>query len=117
MSAVPKRGWQLAAMNDPSGRRGIWYRVDPVVSFNPLDPSGRTLKLWGGREGDDYSAVVDELHVGSATFEALVSILETGSWMLEESGIHTGRWCDRLEPTPDCLCPCTWCLMGHPKEG
>lgn len=35
--------WTLVAMNDPAGRRGIWYR----------QPDETTLEVCAGREGDD----------------------------------------------------------------
>lgn len=35
-------GWILCAMNDPTGRRGIWFRETPEA-----------VELCSGREGDD----------------------------------------------------------------
>lgn len=52
MSEVPEMersrqsGWVLAVRDDPSGRRGFWYR-------ETVEDGRHVLELCAGREGDD----------------------------------------------------------------
>jgi len=74
-------GWILVALNDPTGRRGIWMRPlwldDPAHNVRTL----MVLELCAGREGDDaytaFSNPSEELH-------GLFECLDIGRWMLED---------------------------------
>lgn len=69
-------GWRLAAMNDSTGRRGIWYRFDLT---NPT-----SIEICGGREGDDfYVRFVVGQEVAKDTIESVRGILDTGAWMVD----------------------------------
>lgn len=75
------QGWRLAAMNDPSARRGIWYR------FNREE-----LEVRAGREGDDTYAMIRVSEVlDSASLSSLVHAFEIGAWMIEENKLATDR--------------------------
>lgn len=44
MSRANEDGWILCSMNDPSGRRGLWFRVSE---------DSTCVEICAGREGDD----------------------------------------------------------------
>jgi len=58
-------------MHDPSGRRGIWFRL-------LLDGQ---LEIRAGREGDDAACFVPR-----GTAKSLLDCLEYGAWMQEDYG-------------------------------
>ena len=65
-------GWVLAGMNDPSGRRGLWYRESR---------EGARLEVCAGREGDDRYV---QLNLGEKiTRELLDSLAQC---------LYEGRW-------------------------
>lgn len=82
-------GYVLAAMNDPSGRRGIWYRESPV------DEGARPLtkvEICGGREGDDcYISLAIGDVVSPDTLRSLEQILSRGAWMVREAEAQADR--------------------------
>lgn len=69
-------GWRLVAMNDPSKRRGIWYR--------PSEDK-QSIELCAGREGDDAFAFfrIGET-VTPAMLDGLYGIMEIGAAMVDE---------------------------------
>lgn len=86
-------GMILCAMNDPSGRRGIWVRFpnEPEVARTTVKPT--VVEIFAGREGDDVQlrlalgdVVTHEeldklarcLLVGAANCEDFVEDPETG---------------------------------------
>lgn len=83
--------WRLCAMNDPSGRRGIWYRVlprDRLDAERDAVVTGRdgfdTLELCAGREGDDsYARIAVGEVITRETMMAIESVLATGAWMID----------------------------------
>lgn len=76
-------GYILAAMNDPSGRRGIWYRQ--ADRSDPID-------ICGGREGDDAHVTlkIGDVITPRMLFD-LEDILSRGAWMVEEQKEHAAR--------------------------
>lgn len=86
-------GFRLAAMNDPVGRRGIWFRQSVTAE-------GDQLEVRAGREGADQSVTLTAGHVvDGASLAALRGALEIGAWMVGESGI------DDSEDAPSHLNP------------
>ncbi len=79
-------GWRLAALNDPSGRRGIYYRTTPPHYTDTPEPF--VLEVCGGREGDDYCARFEAPADGPlrAAVLGLLGCLQTGHWMLWTHG-------------------------------
>lgn len=77
--------WTLAAMHDPAGRRGIWYRE--------TRREGRlvAIEVCGGREGDDYYARFDAGVVGVGPLAMLDGVLGTSHWMLGDVEDLAGR--------------------------
>lgn len=68
-------GFTCAAMNDPTGRRGIWFRV--------LDDG---IEIRAGREGDDVHVILRDGRVLTREQRLeLQAALETGAWMLWEA--------------------------------
>lgn len=68
-------GFTCAAMNDPTGRRGIWFRT--------LDDG---IEIRAGREGDDVHVILRDGHVMTREQRLeLQAALGTGAWMLEEA--------------------------------
>lgn len=63
-------GWILCAMNDSTGRRGVWYRKN----------SETEIELCGGREGDDEYI---KLTLTPKEVHDLESVLCVGAWMCE----------------------------------
>jgi hypothetical protein len=49
MMRCEQPGWIQIANHDPSGRRGLWYRV----SASPGDDPKACIEVCSGREGDD----------------------------------------------------------------
>lgn len=88
-------GWRCASLHDPSRRRGIWFRT----------PQPGVLELCAGREGDDYSAL---LEAGCALtpndFQRVVSVLESGENFLREAV--------RVAGTGACVYEFKACLEG-----
>jgi hypothetical protein len=83
MARMNHPGWRLCAMNDKTGRRGIWYRVPPTQDVTPGGPITQ-LEVCAGREGDDCYV---ELKVGQVLTREdlyqLMDCLRTGAWMVE----------------------------------
>jgi hypothetical protein len=82
-------GYILAAMNDPSGRRGIWYRESPVdEGARPLTK----IEICGGRGGDDcYISLAIGDVVSPDTLRSLEQILSRGAWMVREAEAQADR--------------------------
>lgn len=76
-------GYVLAAMNDPSGRRGIWYRQTD---------RNTPLEICGGREGDDayVKMTIGEAITPRMLFE-VEDILSRGAWMVDEQKAQAAR--------------------------
>jgi hypothetical protein len=75
-------GWQLAAMHDPAGRRGIWFRT----ARDPATGRVAVLEVCGGREGDDYYARFEVgANAARAEVDALEGILDTSRWVLDDA--------------------------------
>ena len=89
-SIVCRDGWKCAAMHDPSGRRGIWYRTEG----EPGRP--QQLVIGGGRDGDEY--VVSLPFQGLGAIYTLKEILEVSRWMIDDHG--TRRGADVLDEAP-----------------
>lgn len=64
MPRAREPGWILAVRDDPSNRRGIWYR---------LTPDG--IELCSGREGDDHHV---QLVATARAARELADLLEHG---------------------------------------
>lgn len=88
-----ERNWKLVAMNDVTGRRGLWYRETTDTVNNK-----RMIELCAGREGDDIDLAFVEGDVITAghTLARLARCLEAGAqdigWRakmdVETGGIH-----------------------------
>lgn len=66
-------GWTLVAMNDPAGRRGIWYKW-----------ADDTLEVCAGRGGDDdYVRVAAGDTVTPRLLHCLVGVMQTGAWAVQ----------------------------------
>ena len=63
-------GWKLAAMNDPSGRRGIWYRVTENTFGDTV-----SIEICSGREGDDHYVKLD-IPASGPVYDALVELVD-----------------------------------------
>lgn len=82
MTRASEPGWELAAMNDPTGRRGIWVREtrDPLVPGRVL-----ALEICAGREGDDvYLGLRPGEVIDPQTFGELVAAFDLGTWCVRE---------------------------------
>ena len=70
-------GYELLAMHDPSGRRGLWARYEEAA-----------VELCAGREGDDAYVCFE---VGEAVtaekLQQLRDVLGYARWMADEAGI------------------------------
>lgn len=71
-------GWELAAMNDPAGRRGIWYRAT-FAGENELV----ALEVCGGREGDDAYARFEVHEHNRDAVHGLLDVLERAAWAVD----------------------------------
>ena len=70
-----KPEWRLAAMNDPNGRRGIWFKGTPTGG----------VEICAGREGDDYHVQLKPGEVLSPVqLYQLLECLEVGAWMVKD---------------------------------
>lgn len=67
MMRCNEKGWQLIAMHDPAGRRGVWIR------FGEDGP----IEFCAGREGDDAYACV------TGSTNDLKEVLEYGIWAFD----------------------------------
>lgn len=82
-------GWILACMQDPTGRRGTWFKY-----------TDDTLEICSGREGDDLHIVVDSENSSKEFREQLVDLLWTTRFPLEtymgtdELPKHVNDWLD-----------------------
>ena len=84
---VEPHGWLLCAMNDPSGRRGIWMRRH----YNEAKELVR-LDLCAGREGDDdFCSIAVGEPVSAKALRELEGAMLTGAWMIDEAGIAERR--------------------------
>lgn len=92
------QGWKLCGMNDPVGRRGVWFRTED----HPENGDDRRyyvnrLEVCSGREGGD--SYVD-LKVGEVLTEKklweLYDALDRGRWMCEDGwdtmGVQRAEW-------------------------
>lgn len=76
----PGPDWSCAAMHDPSGRRGIWYKVERK--------EGRTeISIAGGRDAKEYQSTII---VPSEEAEKIINILEVSRWMIDDHGTRAG---------------------------
>ena len=72
--------YECCSMHDPTGRRGIWFRL-------PGGPTDFTrIEICAGREGDDYhlTLAAGQILTTRDIFE-LEGVLGTGAWMLQET--------------------------------
>lgn len=82
-----KTGWILACMQDPSGRRGTWFKE-----------THDTLEICTGREGDDSLLVLDSTNSSEYIREKLSDILWRTRFPLEpfigtgELSEHVNDW-------------------------
>lgn len=91
-------GATLAAMPDPSGRRGIWYRREPEawgdtalgVVLVPVED--RVLHVYAGREGGDVYA---RLTGYAAT--RMENIFATAAWAREYALSERDAWREKYE--------------------
>lgn len=68
-------GYVLAAMNDVSQRRGIWYRHNKEEN---------SIEICAGREGDDgYVKIQAGQTVTPEMVKAIEEIMSTGAWMVD----------------------------------
>lgn len=82
--------WELAAMEDRDGRRGIWFRVKRTDRT-------LTLEVCGGREGNDFFVrLVGGRPPTSEEVDELKNILDTSAWVLGERVPEAERL---LQPT------------------
>jgi hypothetical protein len=89
MPSPESEHYVLAAMNDPSGRRGIWYRCR-------TDGNRRTLELRGGREGDDvYVKIVEGLPIERDDLQRIADVLSRAAQQAQDDG---ASWELGLEP-------------------
>lgn len=82
-------GWRCAAMHDPSGRRGLWYR-DVRMGPEPthlelLHPGPRVgVEVCAGREGDDaFVALAVGQTLAAADVAALAECLARAAFEYE----------------------------------
>lgn len=69
-------GYRCASLHDPNRRRGIWFRT----------PQPGVLELCAGREGDDYTALLEAgCALTSSDLQRVVSVLESGENFLREA--------------------------------
>lgn len=74
LNRASEPGWECISMHDPSGRRGIWFRVSNQNS---------TIEICAGREGDDwYSKIEVGKTISIFDICSMVDCLSVGSWML-----------------------------------
>jgi len=73
---ILEEGWVCAALEDPAGRRGIWFRYSA---------SADRLEVCGGREGDDFyvDLRVDGNSLDHRQLNELVGLLDTARWSRE----------------------------------
>lgn len=99
-------GYELCAMNDPQGRRGIWKRIESwkrikensfgssackAEELTTNDQTIMALELCGGREGDDdYVKLEVGQRITSKLLQALDNIFTTGVWLIKENQRATG---------------------------
>ena len=70
-----KPGWNLVAMHDPAGRRGIWMRHNE---------DKQTVEICAGREGDDmYIKLTSHTFVSPADIQMLQQIMLAGIWSID----------------------------------
>lgn len=85
-------GWTLAAMHDPSHRRGLWYREHPWNAYEARIASTSLplykVELCSGREGDDrYVSLEVGQIITAETLQDLRDVLESAAWMAREDGV------------------------------
>lgn len=70
-------GWLLLAMHDPTGRRGLWYRVTKDVTKD--GDNVEAIEMCAGREGDDaYFKLRSQQTVDRTLIEEIASVLDYG---------------------------------------
>lgn len=79
--------WELVAMHDPAGRRGVWYREIPATTADPLTP--RVVEVCAGRVGeDDYVRLVAGAVLTPADLRRLAGCLRTGAMVAIDSNVQ-----------------------------
>jgi len=84
-------GWKLVAMNDETGRRGIWMRATGLRDEHGRDLLNvgelHALEVCAGREGGDWrvSLYRGQVLTGRQLHD-LHQALDVGRWMVEEGG-------------------------------
>lgn len=74
LNRASEPGWKCISMHDPSGRRGVWFRVNSQNS---------TIEICAGREGDDWYSKIEVGNIISINdIKNLAECLSVGSWML-----------------------------------
>ncbi len=82
MLRCKSEGYVCSSMQDPAGRRGIWFRTEPVPAAEI--PMVKVLEICAGREGDDeYVKLELGGRITSDILMRLTEILDMGRWNLE----------------------------------
>ena len=79
--------YECCSMHDPTGRRGIWFRLPGgATNFNEIE-------ICAGLEGDDYrlTLTAGQTLTTKDIFQ-LHSALDTGAWMLEDNPPGRDLW-------------------------
>jgi len=94
MMRLDEPGWRCAAMHDPSGRRGLWYRevrMGPEPQHLGLRHPGPRVgvEVCAGREGeDDYVRLVAGAVLMPADLRRLAGCLRTGAMVAADSNVQ-----------------------------
>lgn len=87
--------WRCASLHDPSGRRGIWYRVETEIvshgdnSVEIETPKALYVEIVAGREGNDESVYLEAGQLlTSYDINRIVGVLACGAWGLETAGVE-----------------------------
>lgn len=86
--------WELVAMHDPAGRRGVWYRESHALPGDPLTP--RVIEVCAGREGDDeYVRITAGVPLSHADLRRLAGCFRLGAMMAIDGDVQAPEPCRR----------------------